>query len=58
MLLAHLRKEGQRLLGCAGCGAALARQTDLFSLEGADGMAGAYVNPHGYPTLLIESTNG
>ena len=32
---------------CRTCGAAIAREADVFSMS-AEGPVGAYVNPHGY----------
>lgn len=32
---------------CAGCGQAIALRADLFTVPGAEGQVGAYVNPHG-----------
>lgn len=39
---------GLRNLACGVCGTILARKEDVFSVPGADGMVGAYVNSYGY----------
>ena len=45
-------------LGCAVCSSKLSTSREVFAVPGAEGMVGAYVNPHGYlstRTLLILS---
>ncbi|CAM9387719.1 unnamed protein product [Pylaiella littoralis] len=44
----HLEKSRRRALCCAGCGTGIAWEGDVFTLPGAEGVVGAYVNPMGY----------
>lgn len=44
----HLEKSRQRALCCSGCGIGVAWEGDVFTLPGAEGVVGAYVNPLGY----------
>lgn len=44
----HLEKRRRRALCCAGCGIGVAWEGDVFTLPGAEGVVGAYVNPLGY----------
>lgn len=47
LCIEYLKRNSQKLLGCDTCGQTLATKQDVFSLPGAEGMVGAYVNPHG-----------
>ena len=42
-----LKDRSQKHLGCSVCRHAIAAKQEVFSLPGAEGMVGAYVNPHG-----------
>ena len=44
----HLEQSRRRALCCAGCGTGVAWEGDVFTLPGAEGVVGAYVNPMGY----------
>ncbi|CAM9457977.1 unnamed protein product [Scytosiphon promiscuus] len=44
----HLEKSRRRALCCSGCGMGVAWEGDVFTLPGAEGVVGAYVNPMGY----------
>jgi hypothetical protein len=46
---AGMRGSVQQVLTlcCQECGGALARESAVFQVPGADGTVGAYVNPHG-----------
>ena len=48
-ILDYMRKQRQivHYLRCKQCGAQIAQMTDIFTLEGAEGTTGAYVNEHG-----------
>lgn len=48
MEVKHLEESRRRALCCAGCGAGVAWEGDVFTLPGAEGVVGAYVNPMGY----------
>jgi hypothetical protein len=36
-----------KVLACAVCGLPLAAKGEVFTVPGAEGVTGAYVNPHG-----------
>ena len=46
-MLSFLREVGT-MLACGGCGAEIARQEEIFTFCGAEGMVGAYVNAYGW----------
>lgn len=48
MEIKHLEKSRRRALCCAGCDTGVAWEGDVFTLPGAEGVVGAYVNPTGY----------
>lgn len=48
MEVKYLEEARQGALCCSNCGAIIASVKDLFSLPGADGVMGAYVNPEGH----------
>jgi hypothetical protein len=45
-MLSFLREVGASL-ACGGCGAEIARQQEIFTFRGAEGIVGAYVNAYG-----------
>eukprot|EP01036_Dinobryon_divergens_P025937 gene25938-34536_t len=47
LMLSFLREVGT-MLACGGCGAEIARQEEIFTFRGAEGMVGAYVNAYGW----------
>lgn len=47
LLLVYLRKTKRKPLCCSQCGYVLSLRSSIFTVPGAEGMAGAYVNPHG-----------
>lgn len=53
----YLEMGTGKVLACGVCRAALASKQQVFSVPGAEGVTGAYVNPHGYaePLLCIKS---
>ncbi|CAM9918512.1 unnamed protein product [Ectocarpus sp. 4 AP-2014] len=44
----HLEESRRRELCCASCDRGVAWEGDVFTLPGAEGVVGAYVNPTGY----------
>ncbi|CBN74673.1 conserved unknown protein [Ectocarpus siliculosus] len=44
----HLEQSRRRELCCASCDRGVAWEGDVFTLPGAEGVVGAYVNPTGY----------
>lgn len=48
MEISHLEQARDRELRCDNCGSTVAWDKDVFALPGAEGVVGAYVNPHGY----------
>lgn len=46
-LIQHMKHSSTTPLACSRCGNVLARSEDMLNVPGADGIAGAYVNPHG-----------
>ncbi|CAN0288317.1 unnamed protein product, partial [Hapterophycus canaliculatus] len=53
----HLEKSRRRALCCAGCGMGVAWEGDVFTLPGAEGVVGAYVNPMGYVHQTVPVRN-
>eukprot|EP01034_Spumella_vulgaris_P026217 gene26217-32758_t len=48
LILTYLRSADSKLsLACERCGGRVALKREVFSLPGAEGVTGAYVNPHG-----------
>jgi len=47
-LLSLLTESATRRLSCSRCHGPLAAKRAVFTLPGADGTVGAYVNPHGF----------
>lgn len=47
LLKSHIHKSLNSIFVCTNCEQVVARRCDIFSVPGADGMVGAYVNPHG-----------
>ena len=47
LLATYLRHTKKRPICCARCQQRLAKRSSIFTVPGAEGMAGAYVNPHG-----------
>jgi hypothetical protein len=45
-MLSFLREVGASL-ACGGCGTEIARQQEIFTFRGAEGIVGAYVNAYG-----------
>lgn len=56
----HLEESRRRALCCASCDRGVAWEGDVFTLPGAEGVVGAYVNPTGYVhqvlSLFLSST--
>lgn len=47
-LCIQLMEEGSgKVLACAQCRQPLAGKQEVFTVPGAEGVTGAYVNPHG-----------
>lgn len=51
-----LKKSNQQLC-CRACGVTIAAKDQVFTVPGADGVVGAYVNPHGviHQTVTLKS---
>lgn len=62
LALAALQASARRRkwLACAGCGARVATKASVFSVPGAEGVVGAYVNPHGvvHQTVTLARAEG
>lgn len=49
LVIAHLQQQGvESQLGCSTCRGPLAWKRDVLTVQGAEGVVGAYVNPHGH----------
>ena len=48
----HIETGMDSILVCVRCKTGIARRLDIFSVPGAEGNVGAYVNPHGTVELL------
>jgi len=42
---------------CAGCGQSVVLRSNLFTVPGAEGQVGAYVNPHGVVHQTVTFTS-
>jgi len=51
-----MRADMDSVLACCHCAGTIAHRSDIFSVPGADGTVGAYVNPHGvvHQTITIK----
>jgi hypothetical protein len=54
MCLSSIEKGIIKRVVCAVCKTVLSNQQELFTVPGAEGVAGAYVNPHGCVFVLSE----
>jgi hypothetical protein len=54
MCLSSIEKGITKRVVCAVCKTVLSNQQELFTVPGAEGVAGAYVNPHGCVFVLSE----
>eukprot|EP00597_Dinobryon_sp_UTEXLB2267_P006614 CAMPEP_0170096480 /NCGR_PEP_ID=MMETSP0019_2-20121128/28617_1 /TAXON_ID=98059 /ORGANISM="Dinobryon sp., Strain UTEXLB2267" /LENGTH=267 /DNA_ID=CAMNT_0010318491 /DNA_START=755 /DNA_END=1559 /DNA_ORIENTATION=+ len=56
-VISLMERESRKRLACAECGNPLASQSQIFNFRGAEGIAGAYVNPHGvvHQTITVRS---
>jgi hypothetical protein len=56
----HLERAARLPLRCAACGLRIALQADVFSVPGAEGSVGAYVNSAGFvhQTITLRSARG
>eukprot|EP00597_Dinobryon_sp_UTEXLB2267_P011244 CAMPEP_0170131724 /NCGR_PEP_ID=MMETSP0020_2-20130122/23437_1 /TAXON_ID=98059 /ORGANISM="Dinobryon sp., Strain UTEXLB2267" /LENGTH=332 /DNA_ID=CAMNT_0010366891 /DNA_START=1462 /DNA_END=2460 /DNA_ORIENTATION=+ len=57
LVISLMERESRKRLACAECGNPLASQSQIFNFRGAEGIAGAYVNPHGvvHQTITVRS---
>ena len=47
-ILNYIQHENDRLIQCSACGSPISTMKHLFTVPGAEGTTGAYVNEHGY----------
>lgn len=59
LCIKYLEEGTGKVLACGVCRLPLAAKQEVFTVPGAEGVTGAYVNPHGYVckvTLLSSFT--
>ena len=57
MIIAMLEDHASSEIGCSECGQVLFRKDQLFTVSGASGLVGSYVNSFGYGCVSLISVH-